>query len=249
MTREQSAERLRQAQDIGYQAFQKKLIPGKENILGVRMPVLRRLAREIVREDWRAWLDDPAPDQWYEETVMRGIVIATAPMEQTERFTRTADFVPRIDNWAVCDCVCASFDLTDRAAWWEFIQPYLHSTEEFPARFGAVMVLELFQGEEDLMRTLAALVGVPAEGYNARMGVAWALSMCGVRFPEQTLDFLERADLDIWTHRKTLQKMLESRRLTGKSRTQTQQKRENLQHRRAGTGGEVRGRKRSEKGK
>lgn len=228
MTREQSAERLRRAQDVGYQAFQKKLIPGKDNILGVRMPILRKLAQEIVREDWRAWLDDPAPDRWYEETMVRGIVIAKAPMEQAERFVRTADFVPRIDNWAVCDGVCASFDLTDRAAWWDFIQPYLHSTEEFPARFGAVMVLELFEDADDLPRTLAALVRVPAQGYNARMGVAWALSMCGVRFPERTLDFLEQSDLDMWTHRKTLQKMLESRRLTGDFRAVTQEKRNNL---------------------
>ena len=129
MIRQVSAERLQQAQDTGYQAFQKRLIPGQENILGVRMPALRKLAQEIVRGDWRAWLDDPAPDAWYEETMIRGIVIATAPMEQSERFARTADFVPRIDNWAVCDGVCASFDLTDRAAWWDCIQPYWHSIE------------------------------------------------------------------------------------------------------------------------
>ena len=88
MIRQVSAERLQQAQDTGYQAFQKRLIPGKENILGVRMPVLRKLAQEIVRGDWRAWLDDPMPDMWYEETMIRGIVIATAPMEQSERFAR-----------------------------------------------------------------------------------------------------------------------------------------------------------------
>lgn len=129
MIRQESTERLQQAQDAGYQAFQKRLIPGKKNILGVRMPVLRKLAQEIVREDWRAWLDDPTPDTWYEETMIRGIVIATAHMEQSERFARTTDFVPRIDNWAVCDGVCASFDLTDHAAWWDFIQPYLHSAE------------------------------------------------------------------------------------------------------------------------
>lgn len=228
MTRKETAARLRQEQDTAYQLFQTRLIPGKENILGVRMPVLRRLAREIVCADWRAWLDDDTPDAWYEETMLRGIVIAKAPMEQAERFARIAAFVPSIDNWAVCDGVCASFDRSDRAAWWDFIQPYLHSSEEFPARFGAVMALELFAGEDDLPRTLEALAGIPAQGYNARMGVAWALSVCGVRFPAQTLDFLDRSGLDVWTHRKTLQKMLESRRLTGEFRTITQQHRNRL---------------------
>lgn len=213
MTREQTAERLRQAQDTAYQAFQRRLVPGKENILGVRMPVLRTHAREIVKDDWRAWLDDPAPDTWHEETLLRGIIIATAPMAQDERFARVRTFVPQIDNWAVCDCVCSSFRITGREVWWDFLTPYLHSAEEFPARFAAVMLLELFDGEQDLPRTLAALAAIPAKGYNARMGVAWALSDCGVRFPRKTLDFLKQAGLDDWTHNKALQKMLESRRL------------------------------------
>lgn len=231
MNREQTLERLRQAQDLAYQQFQKKLIPGKENILGVRMPIIRKLAREITREDWRAWLDHPAPDAWYEETLLRGIVIATAPMDADERFTRLAAFVPYIDNWAVCDCVCASLDLTDRAAWWDFVQPYLHSTEEFPARFGAVLLLELFEGADDLIRTLTALTAIPAQGYNARMGVAWALSVCGAHFPQQTLDFLAQSDLDTWTHRKALQKMLESRRVSKDFYTVIQQQRNSLKQR------------------
>ena len=75
------------------------------------------------------------------------------------------------------------------------------------------MLLHLFAGADDLTRTLSALCGIPAKGYNARMGVAWALSVCGVRFPAETLAFLSQAGLDDWTHNKTLQKMLESRRL------------------------------------
>lgn len=229
MTREQTLERLRQAQDLPYQTFQKRLIPGKDNILGVRMPVLRKLAREIMREDWRGWLDQqPMPDPWYEQAILRGIVIAAAPMDLAERFSRLAAFVPYIDNWAVCDCVCASLDLSDRAAWWDFVQPYLHSTEEFPARFGAVMLLELFEGADDLMRTLTALCAIPAQDYNARMGIAWALSQCGARFPEKTLDFLAQSGLDAWTHRKALQKMLESRRVSKDFHTVIQQQRNNL---------------------
>lgn len=213
MTRQQTVQALLAAQDTAYQAFQSKLVPGQDNILGVRMPAVRRIAGQIARADFRAWLDDPAPDRWYEETMLRGIVIATATMVPEERFARTAEFVPQIDNWAVCDCVCGSFDLTDRVAWWGFIQPYLHTEDEFAARFGAVMLLHLFAGADDLTRTLSALCGIPAKGYNARMGVAWALSVCGVRFPAETLAFLSQAGLDDWTHNKTLQKMLESRRL------------------------------------
>ncbi len=75
------------------------------------------------------------------------------------------------------------------------------------------MLLENFITTKELSRTLCALVEIPAKGYNARMGVAWALSICGVKFPKQTLGFLETAKLDDWTYNKALQKMLESRRL------------------------------------
>lgn len=220
MTREQTAIELERAQDIAYQAFQRKLIPGIDHILGVRMPVLRTLARQIVKGDWRAWLDDSTPDHWYEETMLRGIVTATAPMEWEERCMRTDTFVPLIDNWAVCDSVCGSFCLQDRQAWWQFLQPYLSSEREFFARFGAVMLLHLLVGQDDLPRTLYALVHVPARGYAARMGVAWALSECGVRYPKETLCFLREQDkLDAWTYIKALQKMLESRRLPDAWRT------------------------------
>lgn len=213
MDREQVRTLLLEAQDTEYQAFQYRLIPGAGQLIGVRMPKLHAIAAKMIREDWRIWLDAPQPENWYEEIMLRGLVIALAEMPLAERFTRVQAFVPEIQNWAVCDCVCAALRIDDKIALWEFLQPYLQSTEEFPARFGAVMLLQNFITAEDLSRTLSALIGIPAKGYNARMGIAWALSVCGVKFPEQTLRFLKTAKLDDWTYNKALQKMLESRRL------------------------------------
>lgn len=215
MTREETTARLTALADEKYRDFHTKLVPGLDNMLGVRMPALRALAKELAKEDWRGWLDDPTPDRWYEETMLRGILIASARMPDEERLTRTAAFVPQITNWAVCDCVCSTFRFRDRARLWDFLQPYLHSPDEFPARFGAVMLLHDFVTEAELDRTLSALAAIPAVGYNARMGVAWAVAECGVRFPARTLAFLRTDALDDWTHNKALQKMLESRRLPG----------------------------------
>ena len=215
MTREGTAARLTALADEKYRDFHTKLVPGLDNMLGVRMPALRALAKELAKEDWRSWLDDPTPDRWYEETMLRGILIASVRMPDEERLARTAAFVPQITNWAVCDCVCSTFRFRDRARLWDFLQPYLHSPDEFPARFGAVMLLHDFVTEAELDRTLSALAAIPAAGYNARMGVAWAVAECGVRFPARTLAFLRTGALDDWTHNKALQKMLESRRLPG----------------------------------
>lgn len=212
MDREQVRALLLAQQDIAYQAFQQRLIPGAGQLIGVRMPKLRLIAANIVQADWRTWLDTVQSDKWYEEIMLRGLVIALAQMPLSERLARVKTFVPEIQNWAICDSVCGTLRIADKTMLWEFLQPYLHSVEEFPARFGAVMLLENFITLEDLSRTLTALVEIPARGYNARMGVAWALSICGVQFPEHTLRFLETATLDDWTYNKALQKMLESRR-------------------------------------
>lgn len=213
MDREQVRTLLLEEQDVGYQAFQYRLIPGAGQVIGVRMPKLRAIAAKMIREDWRSFLDAPSSEGWYEEIILRALVIALAQMPLTERLARVQAFVPEIQNWAVCDVFCSALRIADKDTLWAFLQPYLKSTEEFPARFGAVMLLQNFIAAEDLPRTLSALVEIPATGYNARMGIAWALSVCGVKFPEQALDFLETAKLDDWTYNKALQKMLESRRL------------------------------------
>lgn len=213
MDREQVRTLLLQEQDARYQAFQYRLIPGAGQVIGVRMPKLRAIAAKMIRENWRSFLDVPQTENWYEEIILRALVITLAQMPLAERLTRVQNFVPEIQNWAVCDTFCSALRIADKDTLWAFLQPYLQSAEEFPARFGAVMLLQNFIEEQDLLRTLSALAEIPAAGYNARMGIAWAFSVCGVKFPEQTLDFLETAKLDDWTYNKALQKMLESRRL------------------------------------
>ncbi len=213
MTRKALREQLLSEQDTAYQAFQYRLIPNAGHLIGVRMPKLRAIAADLIKEDWRSWLEGEKEDAWYEEIMLGALVIAQASMPLAERLQRLRAFVPRIQNWAVCDCLCSTLRICEREVLWDFLQPDLHSTEEFSARFGAVMLLENFITQEDLARTLSALAHIPARGYHARMGVAWAYSVCGVKFPQQTLAFLETAQLDDWTHNKALQKMLESRRL------------------------------------
>ena len=213
MEREQLRALLQKKQDTDYQAFQYRLIPNAGVVIGVRMPVLHVIADEIVREDPAYMAESAWTESWYEEIMLRALVIARAKMPLTERLTRIQDFVPEIQNWAVCDAFCAALHIAERDALWTFLQPYLQSKAEFAARFGAVMLLQNFITAEDLSRTLSALAKIPATGYHARMGIAWALSVCGIQFPEQTLCFLETAELEDWTYNKALQKMLESRRL------------------------------------
>ena len=146
---------------------------------------------------------------------MRGAVIGAAKLPFDEKLRQMADFIPYITNWAICDTFVSGlrFKPEELPAVWDFLVPYLQSVEEFPARFGAVMLLRFFVRADCLPDTLTALTSLPASGYNAQMAAAWALAECLVRFPDETLAHLKLSMLNPWTYRKTLQKALESRRL------------------------------------
>lgn len=192
-------------------AFARRLVPGTENVLGVRLPLLRRLARRIAKEDWAAYLD-AAGDSSFEEIMLQGLVIGYLDAPPQEVLARAAAFVPKIDNWSVCDSFCSGLKLARAhpALVWEFLQPYLGDTRPFAVRFAVVMLLFYYIDAQHLPRVLALLEGVRQDDYYVKMAVAWAASMCYAAFPAETLPWLQTARLDEFTRRKTIGKICES---------------------------------------
>lgn len=95
-------EQLLELTEPKYMKFTSALMPGVENVLGIRLPVLRSIAKEIAAGDWRAYLAE-AEDFYFEERMLQGLVIGYARCEPAEKLAHVARFVPKIDNWAVCD--------------------------------------------------------------------------------------------------------------------------------------------------
>lgn len=206
-------EQLTQMADPRYRAFVTPLMPGVAHVIGVRLPLLRRIAREIARGAWREYLaaDD---DRYFEERMLRGMVIGAVRCPADEKLEYVARFVPKIDNWAVCDSFCWRLLSDERAPMWAFIRPYFRSAAEYDVRFAAVMALSNYVDAEHLDELLSLLGGVRHEGYYARMGVAWAVSVCVAKCPDRTMRWLQAAcPLDDWTYNKTLRKAVESYRV------------------------------------
>ena len=195
-----------------YAVFSRRLLPGTENVLGVRLPLLRRLARRIAKGDWAAYLDT-AGDGSFEEVMLQGMVIGAICAPPQEVLARTAAFVPKIDNWSVCDSFCSGLKLarTHPEPVWEFLQPYFEDPRPFAVRFAVVMLLFYYLDDAHIDRVLSLLDGVRQPDYYARMAVAWAVSIAYVRFPEKTLAYLKTCSLDDFTYNKALQKAVESR--------------------------------------
>ena len=199
-----------------FQKFSAALVPGVDRLLGVRLPLLRGLAREEARGDWRELLEHPVEDPYSEEVMLDGMLTGLARMEPEERLAWVARFVPRIDNWAVCDTFCAGLKFTGRhpEMVWEFVMPYLDASEEFRVRFAVVMLLDHFVKRERVEQVLELLDAVRREDYYVLMAVAWAVSVCYVKFPAVTLAYLRRSRLPDATYNKALQKIIESLRVS-----------------------------------
>lgn len=125
-----------------YRKFLGSLLPGEKNMLGIRLPVLRKKAKELARGDWKGeWETE---DRYFEEIMLRGMMISYVKGDMDEMLPYIADFIPRVNNWSVCDSVFAKMDVlrTDRERTWQFIQPYLYSDQEFEVRVGIIIMMQ-----------------------------------------------------------------------------------------------------------
>jgi 3-methyladenine DNA glycosylase AlkD len=200
--------------DTDYQKFSAALIPNIKNVLGVRLPELRKIAKMIAKDDWRTYLET-AEDEYFEEIMLQGMVIGYVKTGIEEILSYVTEFIPKIDNWSVCDSFCTGLKFTkdNRERVWEFLQPYLSSKKEYEIRFGVVMLLDFFIEAEYIDRVLNLLDRVKHEGFYAKMAVAWAVSICYVKLPDPTMAYLRNNSLDDFTYNKALQKITESNRV------------------------------------
>lgn len=210
-------EQLTAHADSRLAAFNRRLLPGiSRHVLGVRIPRLRTLARELaLRDDAAAWLAGCRAEATFEEVILHGLLVGRLKADADTWFARVAAYVPLIDNWAACDVPCSSFTAIRRHAGrgWDFLRPYLDSRQEYEQRFGIVMLLDHYTDEAHAGTVVERLAGLSTEAYYARMAQAWALSMCFIKFPEITFPVLAPGVLHPDVRRMTLQKIMESRRL------------------------------------
>lgn len=186
-------------------------------IFGVRIPKLRKIAKQIAKEDWNLYLkESQKEEQYFEEKLLEGLVIAYAKMDFDERLELIKGFVPKIDSWGVNDSFCPTIKVKDQdlEKVWNFILPYLRSESQFEVRFAVIMMLDNFIIDEYVDKVIKELDMVKNDGYYAEMAIAWTLAEAGIKYNEKTMKYLKgKNNLDKFTYNKTLQKMRESYRI------------------------------------
>lgn len=208
-------------QDKKYKDFHSKLCPGTENIIGVRIPLLRNYAKQISKEPfWKEYVLS-AKIKYNEEVMLQGMLIGLAKkIDIKEALQLIEGFIPKINNWGVCDIFCGELKITvkNEDIIWNFIQKYLKSKKEFELRFAIVIILGYYLTDEYILKIFPIFDRIKHDRYYVKMAVAWAISNAFIKYPKETMQYLKKSSLDDWTYNKALQKITESFRVDNKTK-------------------------------
>jgi len=215
-------ERLIALEDKDYKSFNEKLCPDtKRKMLGIKIPELRKFAKDILKEtNWKDALKE-IDNEYFEEIIVQGFIIAYAKCDIEEKMPYIKEFVPKIDSWAISDTFVPTLKIKEKDLdkFFKFIKPYFKSKEEFEVRFAVISLLDYYIIEEYVDRVIEILDKIDNDGYYVKMGVAWCLAEVGIKFNDKAMKYLQgENNLDKFTFNKTLQKMIESYRIDNKQK-------------------------------
>ncbi len=216
--------------DKKYKKFHSSLCPGTDNIIGVRVPILRNYAKKLSKQENIKEYISFNKTIYYEEVMLQGMLIGFIKNTDIKEILEIIkNFVPKIDNWAVCDIFCAGLKIVNKnkETVWTFIQKYLKSKKEFELRFAIVMILDYFIDEKYINEVLKIFDNIKHDGYYVKMAIAWAISVAFVKFPKTTMKYLKQNNLDDWTYNKGLQKICESLRVSDKTKKEIRKMKRN----------------------
>lgn len=201
--------------DAAYAAFIAKLTPGfpPSHFIGVRVPLLRTIARSFAKEEAASQrFLSHLPHSYYEEDMLHGMLISL--VKDYDRCLDLTDrFLPYVDNWAVCDTLSPKVFAKHKAQLLENILRWSSSSHTYTCRFGLRMLMTHFLDDSFSADFLEIPAAIRSEEYYVKMMVAWFFATALAKQWEATLPYLENRQLAPWTHRKTIQKAIESYRI------------------------------------
>ena len=208
-------EKLFELQDQAYAAFQSKLTPNipAELFIGVRVPAARKLAKEYIKNPEHLDFMKALPHHYYDENMLHGLLISEIKDYDACIF-ETDQFLPYVDNWAVCDIMSPKVFKKHKKELIEKIYEWSASDLTYTCRFGLEMLMSHFLDEDFKPEYLEIPVAVISEEYYINMMIAWFFATALAKQWDETIPYLERHKLGIWVHNKTIQKARESYRIT-----------------------------------
>ena len=206
---------LKSLAEDDYKAFNDRIIPTKQNTLGIRVPILRKIAKRIAKEGAIEFINLDKQN-CYEMILLEGMVLSYMEKSFVEILPLTQNFLMKVDNWAQIDSTVCNFNGIEKEnnEVLIIVKKWLQSDKEFIVRAGLIILLAHFVKRENLKMIFALSQGVKHTGYYVFMGNAWLISVCMAKFPFETISFFKENNLDKRTHNKAIQKSRESYRVS-----------------------------------
>ena len=207
--------KLFELQDTKYRDFQVKLMPtvDPETAIGVRTPELRKFAKELMKEgDVTAFLNE-LPHQYFDENQLHAFILSELK-EYDFCVAEVCRFLPYVDNWATCDQMSPKIFRKHKKELLEHIKEWIASDKTYTVRFAIGMLMEHFLDADFKPAYPKMVAKVRSKEYYVNMMIAWYFATALAKQYDEVLPYLEKKKLDVWTHNKTIQKAVESYRIT-----------------------------------
>lgn len=204
--------------DEKFKAFTSSLMPtvDRTSVVGVRMPQLRKIANDIVKEftseEINNYLND-LPHKYYEENLLHAMIVSECK-DYDEAIVLADKFLPYIDNWAVCDTFKVKVFERNKTSLWQHIEKWLTSDKTYTVRFAIVNAMRYFLDDDFSIERYEKVVGVKSDEYYVNMAIAWYISVALVKQYDVAIKTIEQKTLDRWAHNKSIQKAIESYRIS-----------------------------------
>lgn len=206
---------LFELQDKEYAVFQSKLTPGVDPSLfiGVRVPILRKFAKEYIKNPEQEKFRKKLPHKYYDENMLHGLLLEQIK-DYEECVAAVEVFLPYVDNWAVCDIMSPKVFKKNKEKLIKKIPEWIQSSHSYTCRFGIEMLMSHFLDEDFRPEYLELPAEVRSEEYYVNMMIAWFFATALTKQWDAAIPYIENEKMEKWTHNKTIQKACESYRIT-----------------------------------
>lgn len=203
-------------QDIKYRDFNSKLIPNidKDKIIGVRMPILRKMAKDIYRNDYIDEFLCDLPHNYQEENILHGLILTLKYKDIDILLDKLDIFLLYVDNWAITDVISPKIFKKYPDKVYDRVKIWLNSEYEYVIRFGIVILLQFYLDDNFKLEELDLVKNIYKDYFYVKMAIAWFYSFALIKQYDSTIGYFENKLLDKWIHNKSIQKAIESYRIS-----------------------------------
>ena len=211
---------FKENRDEKYAQFQSKLIPGVDvkNVIGIRTPALRKFAKQTIkREDADEFLSD-LPHKYFDENQLHAFMISEIK-DYAECVNRVKEFLPFVNNWATCDQMSPKVFKKHKTEILKEVKKWIKSEDTYTVRFGICELMTDFLDDDFDEAYPKMVANVKSDEYYINMMIAWYFATALAKQYDAIIPYIENKKLDKWTHNKTIQKAIESYRITDEQKT------------------------------